>query len=164
MHNPLVLFDKRILAAFKAAGHTHFVRQSYPRGIDHSNDQLKGSYLVSHYREEAEAQIHYDALAHDPARFLYDLSNPEHENKLIAAAGQPPGYCIFTALVHDKKWIPPFDLKGKIKRYIDMRLKWQPKGSDRVNTDLFFQFGELFITLKWGSHEAKIPLADIERY
>jgi hypothetical protein len=31
-----------------------------------------------------------------------------------------------------------------------------------LKADLFVQFGELFITLKYGIHEVKIPLADIE--
>jgi hypothetical protein len=163
MHNPLALLDTKLLTALIAAGHTHFVRQAYPRGIDHTNTEQKGAYLVTHYREEAKAQIHFDALSRDPGRFIYDVSNPEHLSKLKKAAAQPEGYAIYSALITDKKWLPPADMKTKIKRYISLRLDWKPKGSESVNTDLFFQFGELFITLKWGSHETKIPLGDIER-
>jgi hypothetical protein len=163
MHNPLVLFDAKILEALRRAGHTHFVRQTYKRGIDHTDTNQKGAYLISHYRDESHAAIHYEALAHDPARFFYDLSIPEHLAKLEVATTQPRGYAIYSALLADQKWRPAADMKGKIKRYIATRLGWNPKGSDTVNTDLFFQFGELFITLKWGSHESKIPLSDLER-
>jgi len=163
MHNPLALFDAKLLNALLQAGHSHFVRQTFPRGIDHTDTDQKGAYLITQYREEAKAQIHYDALARDPARFIYDVTKPEHLEKLRTASTQPKGYRIYSALLAEKKWIPPHDMKSKIKRYISMRLNWQPKGSDTVNTDLFFQFGELFITLKWGSHEAKFPLSDIER-
>jgi hypothetical protein len=163
MHNPLVLFDQRTLTALKEAGHLYFVRQSYPRGIDHTNENQKGAYLITHYREEAKAQIHFDALGRDKGRFLYDLSNADHLQKLTKAAEQPEGYRIFAALLREKKWQPGNDMKGKIKRYISTKLDWKPKGSDTVNTNLFFQFGELFITLKWGSHKAKIPLSDLER-
>ena len=163
MHNPLVLFDQRILAALLKAGYTHFVRQSYTRGIDHTNQNQKGAYLITHYREEAKAQIHFDALGREKGRFLYSLSDPDHMDKLTKAADQPDGYIIYAALLRDKKWQAPSDMKGKIKRYISLRLDWKPKGSETVNTNLFFQFGELFITLKWGSHEVKIPLSDLER-
>ena len=163
MHNPLALLDVKLLNALLKAGHTHFVRQAFPRGIDHTDSDQKGAYLITQYREEAKAQIHYDALASDPTRFLYDITNAEHLDKLKIASTQPQGYRIYSSLLLDKKWIPPHEMKGKIKRYISMRLNWQPKGSDTVNTDLFFQFGELFVTLKWGSHEVKIPLSDLER-
>lgn len=163
MHNPLALFDTKLLNALLKAGHGYFVRQTFKRGIDHTDTDLKGAYLITQYREAAKAQIHFDALGHDPARLIYDVNRTEQLDKLKTAATQPKGYRIYSALLKDKKWVAPTDMKAKIKSYIDARLNWQPKGSDTVNTDLFFQFGELFITLKWGSHEAKIPLSDIER-
>lgn len=163
MHNPLALFDTKVLNALQKAGHGYFVRQTYKRGIDHTDTELKGAYLITQYREQAKAQIHYDALGHDPARCIYDVSVVEQLEKLKTAATQPKGYRIYSALLKDKKWGPPPGMKEQIKGYISRKLNWQPKGSDTVNSDLFFQFGELFITLKWGSHEAKVPLTDIER-
>lgn len=163
MHNPLVLLTPQILGAWITAGHTCFVRQTYRRGMARSATGQKGAYLVTHYRDISHATIHLEALHTDAARFLYNSSDSTEMQKLAIAANQPPGYTIYAALLAEREWRPSADMKRKIKTYIGRYLDWQPGSNGTVNTDLFFQFGELFITLKYRMHEVRIPLSDIEK-
>ncbi len=159
MHNPLYIFTTEVLDELIKTGHRYFVRQTYKRGL---NAELKASFLISHYEEQAKADIHFKALVNDPNSFLYDAEDPSHLLKLQVAASQPEGYRIYTLHLAMEKWKVPLILKGNLKRYIT-RLGWQPSRDKGVNAKLFSQFGELFIALKWQSHETKVPLSDIEK-
>ena len=163
MHNPFALLTPALVAGLLKGGQTYFVRQTYKRGIDHFNTELKGAYLISYYNDISRANIHMEALGHDPARFLYDMSIPQHKERLVTASRQPEGYAVFVTLFPEKKWMPPADMKNKIKRYVGRFLNWKPGRDDTVETKLFSQFGEVFITLKYQVHEVKIPLSDIEK-
>jgi hypothetical protein len=162
MHNPLVLFSTELLNSLIKTGHAYFVRQTYKRGVDHFGEKQKGPYLLSHYTDISKATMHYESLNMDANRFLYDISKQEHLEKLKVAAGQPQGYKIYIALLQ-KEWTPSDIMKGKVRRYVDQKLKWHPGRNETVKTNLFIQFGELFITLKLGIREIKVPLSDIER-
>jgi hypothetical protein len=161
MHNPFQLYSPQLLDALLKAGHTHFVRQTYKRGLDHFDPLLKGSFLISPYNEAAKANMHYEALVNDGNRYIYNITIQEHLEKLNIAVNQPEGYKIFAPLL-PREWKPSDIMAGKIRIYVSRVLKWQP-GKQGVHSDLFLQFGELFITLKSGIHEVKIPLSDIER-
>jgi hypothetical protein len=161
MHNPFQLYSPRLLDGLLKAGHTHFVRQTYKRGIDHFDPLPKGSFLVTPYNETAKANMHYEALVNDANRFIYNTGIKEHLEKLHIAANQPAGYKIYAPLLPGP-WKPSDIMAGKIRIYVSRILKWHP-GKQGVHSDLFLQFGELFITLKSGIHEVKIPLSDIER-
>ena len=162
MHNPFSLYSERLLNALLNAGHKYFVRQTYKRGLDHFDEQQKGAFLISHYNELNKATIHYEALVKDGNRFLYDIEKPEHIEKLRIASKQPEGYKIYSPLL-TQEWTPSNDMRQKIRRYIDYKLKWRPSREETVATNLFIEFGELFITLKLRSYNEKVPLSDIER-
>jgi hypothetical protein len=159
MHNPLYIFRTDVLDELIKTGHRYFVRQTYKRGMIL---ELKASFLISHYEEQAKADIHYKALIADANRFLYDAENSDHLLKLQAAASQPTGYRIYTLHLAMDEWKVPLILKGNLRRYIT-KLGWHPAKDKGVNAKLFSQFGELFIALKWQSHETKVPLYEIEK-
>lgn len=159
MHNPLYIFTTEVLEELIKTGHRYFVRQTYKRGL---NAELKASFLISHYEEQAKADIHFKALVNDPNRFIYNTENSSHLLKLQVAASQPDGFRIYTLHLAMDEWKVPLILKGNLKRYIT-RLGWQPSRDKGVNAKLFSQFGELFIALKWQSHETKVPLYEIEK-
>lgn len=163
MHNPFSLLSHELLDALVQAGHQYFVRQTYRRGLDHFDAGVRAAFLISHYTDKSKAQIHYKSLSSDPHRFLYDIEAPGHLEKLRIAAGQPEGYRIYSPLLQ-REWKPSGMMAQKIRNYIDDQLHWKPGKKQGVKTDLFLQFGELFITLKWKTTEVKIPLAEIERY
>lgn len=162
MHNPFPLLTGQLLVSFIKTGHKYFVRQTYKRGIDHFDDTIKAAFLISHYSDKSKADIHFKALTADGNRFLYDINEPEHLQKLQTAAEQPKGFKIYTPLLQNE-WRPTNALSQQIKKYIGGNLNWQPKKSEGVKCNLFLQFGELFLTLKWKSSEVKIPLSEVER-
>jgi len=162
MHNPFQLYSSELLDSLIKAGHKYFLRQTYKRGKDHFDETTKNAFLITHYNDLNKARIHFEALSNDGNRFLYDISNDQHLLKLKTAASQPEGYKIFTPLLLEP-WQPSDTMKGKIRRYIHQKLNWNPSVSDTVHSNLFTQFGELFITLKFKRQEIKIPLTDIER-
>jgi hypothetical protein len=162
MHNPLQLYSPRLLNSLIRAGHKYFVRQTYKRGVNHFDAEPKGAFLISHYNDLSKAQQHYDALKDEEKRFLYDISNTEHLEKLKATAQQPTGYKIYTPLLLEE-WKPSRDMAEKIRAYINHKLRWRPGREERVHTNLFLEFGELFITLKFRGYNEEVPLSDIEK-
>ena len=162
MHNPFLLFDKRLLDYHLHAGQQFFVRQTYRRGMDSQDKTQKGTFLISHYAEELMAVTHYGALSHDPQRFLYRVADTTHLQKLHIAASQPEGYRVYAPLLAQKEWKPSADMRLQIKKFIDKQLDWQIKGAQTVKATLTIEFGELFINLKNGKQQATLLLAEIE--
>jgi hypothetical protein len=163
MHNPFVLLSAKLLDSLIKAGNTHFVRQTYKRGKDEWHDHFRAAFLITHYTDGYRAQTHFDALTNDPNRFLYNISDPVHAEKLSIAASQPLGFKIFSPLMQ-QPWKPTSEIAAQIRTYINEKMNWTPGRNDTVKADLFTQFGELFINLKYGNHEIKVPLEEIENY
>jgi hypothetical protein len=162
MHNPFVLLTTRLLESLIKAGNIFFVRQTYNRGKNELDPLNKAAFLFTHYKDYSRAKTHYDTLDNDPNKFLYIINEAEHYEKLFVAARQPDGFHIYSPLVQ-QPWKPTPAIAAKIRTYINQNLHWTPTSTSSVKADLFIQFGELFITLKYGIHEVKLPLADIEK-
>jgi len=163
MHNPFVLLSARLLESLIKAGNTFFVRQTYKRGKNLLDPLNKAAFLITHYTDYSQAKTHYDNLYNDPNRFLYNITEPEHYEKLTLAATQPEGYKIYSPLIQ-QPWKPTPEMAAKIRNYIGQKLSWSPKRSDTVKADLFVQFGELFITLKYERDTINLPLAELENF
>jgi len=161
MHNPLALLSKELLDGMIAQGNMYFVRQPYPRGIDHFANNLKGVYLFTHYTDREKAEKHVKLISEAE---LYDARQEEDIQRLYKAASQPPGYLVFSALLKAKKWEPSVQLAPKIKHYLRAKTTWKPEKGQTIRVDLSIQFGELFLKLKNGADELKVPLSDIERF
>lgn len=162
MHNPLVLLKKDLLDAMIASGNQYFIRQSYPRGKDPFDEKIKEAFLISHYNDLHKAEAHYQAVAQDYRKFFYHVGVSEEKAKLYLATEQPEGFKIYANILPDQ-WTPSKQMGAKIRSYIDGVLKWRVSRNSRVNAALFSEFGELYIKIRNGSHEVKIPLKDIER-
>lgn len=162
MHNPFGLLTVKLLHALTNAGNRYFVRQTYQRGLHPFDTAHKAAFLFTHYRDAAEARRHYNFLHHDPHRFLYDSRNDVHAAKLDIAAKQVPGFPVYTPLL-GKPWEPSEKMSELIRKYIGAHLNWTPAREETVKADLFTQFGELFVNLKYRTYETKVLLADIEK-
>jgi hypothetical protein len=162
MHNPFGLLNLKLLHALIDAGNRYFVRQTYQRGLHPFDEIQKAAFLFTHYRDLRSAQMHYNFLHRDANRFLYDSRNPAHFAKLEIAARQVPAYPVYTPLL-EKPWEPSEKMSVSIRRYIATHLNWRVPREETVKADLFTEFGELFVNLKYMSQEAKVPLADIEK-
>ena len=144
------------------AGNRYFVRQTYQRGLHPFEENQKAAFLFTHYSDLPSAQMHYNLLLRDANRFLYDSRNPAHAAKLEIAAKQVPAYPVYTPLL-EKPWEPSEKMSVLIRRYIGQHLNWQVPREETVKADLFNQFRELFVNLKFRSFQAKVPLDDIEK-
>lgn len=162
MHNPFGHLSIKLLTALIDAGHRYFVRQTYQRGLNPFDESQRAAFLFTHYNNLPVAQRHYNFLHHDANRFLYDSHNAEHLAKLETASKQLPGYPVFTPLL-DKPWTPSEKMSELIRRYISLYLDWKPAREESVKADLFTEFGELFVNLKYRTNEIRVPLADIEK-
>jgi hypothetical protein len=162
MFNPFYPFTAALLDAFVKQGNTYFVRQTFKRGINTLAEDIKGAYLISHYDDLNKAQTHFDALASDPNRFLYDWKNEEHQQKLKIAATGPAGYKVYSG-VFEKNWERHITerIKKGIRFYV-ASLGWQPSRSEGLNTGFYQTFGELYIILKCKGREVKVKFEDIE--
>jgi hypothetical protein len=163
MHNPFVLLTTRLLHSLIASGNIYFVRQTYRRGLDNFDKHTKAAFLFTHYSSLNKAQMHVEALQQDGNRFLYNNTIREHHEKLEIAAKQPLGFKVYSSLL-EEPWKPSEKMAEMIRRYIGENLTWTPARQDIIGAELFIQFGELFINLKYGAHEVKVPLSDIEKY
>lgn len=163
MFNPFYPLTDQLLDAFIAKGKKYFVRQTFNRGRNPFDEQVKGYFLFTHYDNFTTAQDHYGAIGHDPNRFLYEWGNPEHQQKLRLAASGLKEYKNYAAVLR-----PDFEkgitdqLKKKIRSYVSNKLGWYPKGSDTMDTNFELQFGELFIRLRYGGRQAKVKFEEIE--
>jgi hypothetical protein len=162
MFNPFYPFTTPLLNAFVKHGKTYFVRQTFRRARGYFEEGIKGSYLISHYESLHEAQVHFDALEHDPNRFLYKWNNPEHQVKLKVAAASPAGYKVYSS-TFQKGWERQITdrIKKGIRLYV-ASLGWQPSRSNGLGTDFYQTFGELYIKLKYKTQEVRVKFEEIE--
>lgn len=160
MHNPLAILQPSVLEGLLASGHRWYVRQQYPRGM---RPALKGAFLISAYRSIGEARAHLEAIATDEYRRVYDGEDATDRERLFAAAAQPEGYHVYTALLAKRKWRPDPATGAAVKQYVRAHTNWKADRKEDLSVTLFIQFGELFLNLKTKQEEIKIPFSDIEK-
>ncbi|WP_343306722.1 hypothetical protein AAHN97_06380 [Chitinophaga niabensis] len=163
MHNPLALLTTQLLERLCASGFQYFVRQSFPRGMDHVQTDIIEAFLITPYKDFSQVNAHFQAIKFDKRKHVYQVDLVGEKEKLTIAAGQPPGFKVFVSLLSTKKWVPPLDLYPKIKHYLRNHASWKPERGKGVNAGLFIQFGELYISIKYNHEEIKVPLDEIEK-
>ncbi|RAJ87623.1 hypothetical protein CLV59_101384 [Chitinophaga dinghuensis] len=159
MYNPLVLFTKPLLTTLLNSGYSIFVRQSYLPGIEPGDNNTKEAFLITPYMDIGEANLHFQAIRFDKRKYIYQAHRQEEMDKLFIAASQPPGYKVFAAWLKEEHWAPSEELGHKLKRYISIHTNWRPNHT--VDVELFFKYGELFLSLRYGQEELKVPLHQI---
>lgn len=163
MFNPLAPFDEAALEGFLKAGNRYFVRQSFPRARDHFDEGIRGYFLFCHYENYFLAKEHFDALPHDPYRYLYDWETETDRNKLLIAARKPEGFRIYT-----NTFMPDWErhltsrLHQKIRGYVN-RLGWKPKKGEAIQPQFYPHFGEVYVRLAFGSREVRVKFEEIEK-
>jgi hypothetical protein len=163
MFNPCYPFTTELLESMVQKGVVHYVRSTYKRGLEPNNPSIKGSFLISHYHDPAEAERHYNAIQHDTNRFLYDARIQEHLDKLRIAASQPEGYKVYSRILIpgvEKKITVLF--KENTKRYLYKNTNWDLKGRVTIIPFLYFQLGELYTRIRHEGDEIKFKFEDLE--
>lgn len=166
MYNPYLLLTIEILEAMVKQP-MYFVRQYYQRGLNEFDDKETIPLLFTHYIhhevDTERAQRHMRLLKKDPFRFLYDSTKPEHLDKLMKAASQPPGYKIYINLL-PKAWKASEGLKRKIRTYMVEKLPWwNYSPADNLKVTLRERYGELFVALLWKQQRTEVNLEEIEK-
>ncbi len=163
MFNPCHIFSTELLEAMLDKQVLHFVRSTFRRGLLQNNTDIRGSYLISHYHNQAEAERHFNAIQHDPHRFLYDLRQPGHSEKLRQAAAQPQGYMIFsTILIPDIEKKITAIFREHTKRYLYKNTNWDLKGRITIVPFLYFQLGELYFRISHQGDEIRMAFEELE--
>jgi hypothetical protein len=166
MLNPYSIRTPEILSAMLKQP-MYFVRQEYRRGkeiLEQKNIPILLTHYHHHEGDRERAERHIRLLYKDPCRFLYDSTNPLHQEKLFKAASQPKGYRIFINLL-PKEWKANNNLKMKINRYVKERLPcWNYSPADKLKVTLKERYGELFIALLWRGRQTEVLLDDIENF
>ncbi len=163
MLHPFAPLTKPLLDAFVKADKKYFVRQTYHRGKELLDDNIKGCFIFTHYNEISEAERHVNAIPHDRHRFLYDWNKYEDQQRLLKAASSPAGYKIYSGvLIKDWLKLTTRILKSKARKYIDNSLGWRPGSGDTVDVIISSNYGELYAEFKLRSRENRVKLEVIE--
>jgi len=168
MYNPFAVITPELMNSILKQPKL-FVRQHYPRGSDHSdNDKTTGLLLTYYYKEDHievnRAHFHMQQLADDQYRFLYDSEKEEHRERLIQAASQPAGYKIYLNLL-PKTWKPSVLLRRKIHGYMQHNLPWWDYNTNnKLHIHLKDRYGKLYLLLGWKGNKADVLLENIEKY
>lgn len=162
MHNPLALFSPQMLKVMIDMGFTIFVRQSYPRGKDHFNNEIKEALLITPYRDIGLANQHFQYIRFDKRKYIYQVHHAEELQKLHKAVSQPEGYRVYIDKIAAKEWKAPPQMKTKVANYIRLNTKWKRQDGD-IGINLFLHYGDLMLRISNGSEEIKILLSEIER-
>jgi len=163
MFNPCHIFSTELLEAMIGKQVMYYVRSTYHRGLSQNNTKIRGAYLISHYHKQAEAERHFNAITHDPHRFLYDARNAEHIEKLKLAAAQPRDYLIFFFFLIpgiEKKITAKF--REHTKRYLYKNTNWDLKGRVTIVPFLYFQLGELYTRISHQGDEIRMTFEELE--
>ena len=159
MPNPNALLSSALLDAFLRAGKVYFVRNSYRVLFNGTGVDKTGNFIITHYDDEAKARAHYNAVENDRHRFYYDWNIEEHRKRLQYAATQPENYRIYSTL-----FIPGWknkisrELKEKLRAFVTGKTNWQPGKGEALNTDLYWQFGQLYVAIHFRGEQLKCTL------
>lgn len=158
MFNPAYPFTKELLESFISKEVKHFVKSTYKRG---ASGEIKQAFLISHYHDKAEAERHFNAIASDPGRDIFDTDKTEDLEKLRIETN--PERVSFSKLIHpenEKRATEKF--RENTKRYLYNNTNWDLKGRVTIYPKLYFQLGELYVKISHQGDEIKMKFAELE--
>ncbi|NML41581.1 hypothetical protein HHL17_30635 [Chitinophaga sp. G-6-1-13] len=161
MHHPLTLLSAALLSALLKEEYHFFVRQCYPAGISAADTHIREAFLITPYKDIASANAHFQHIRFDRRKYIYQTIHLEEVDKLCVAAAQPVGYKIYVALIDPEHETPDPQLVQHVKHYISQYTTWP---TEYIRIQYALQYGELYLSLKYGDEEIKVPLPAIESY
>ena len=144
----------------------YLVTQSYNKGEDPFGHSDKIGLIVSDYDDPGLAKIHLAAVKQDKYASIINLSSEIHLSKFTEMLQQELAYAVYWAIVKDAEQFKrkvDTHFSDHIRRYITKNTNWSIGGSATLRPQLQVIFGELFVILKYGSHELRIKFTDIEK-
>jgi hypothetical protein len=161
LYCPIALLSPELLSGMIYKGNKYFVRQQLIGGTKYFLQSLEAVIIVTHYSDKGKALEHMQAIQKMAYCKLYDIEIETDLQSLHVAASQPENYRIFTTLLNSKTWQPPDGFSERIRKYLRYR-NYFPTRTDEVAVSPFFEFGVLFLKIKWGGSEIRIPFHDLK--
>ena len=144
----------------------YLVTQSYNMGEDPFGHADKIGIIVSDYDDPGLAKIHLAAVKQDKYASIINLSSNIHLAKITEMLQRDSAYAVYWAIVKDTEQLKrkvDTQFSDHIRRYIAKNTNWSIGGSTTLRPQLQVIFGELFVILKYGSHELRIKFTDVEK-
>ena len=144
----------------------YLVTQSYNMGEDPFGHTDKIGVIISDYDDPGLAKIHLAAVKQDKYASIINLSTEIHLAKIAEMLQQDSAYAVYWAIVKDAEQLKrkvDTQFSDHIRRYIAKNTNWSIGGSATLKPQLQVIFGELFVILKYGSHELRIKFVDVEK-
>jgi hypothetical protein len=166
MFQPFERFHAKYITGLINLKKIYLVTQTYNRGFDHFENDVKTNILITDYENKVEADIHYNAVKGDKYASIMNLENEKHKEKLIEMLNVNSKYCVYWAIVKDAKSImKTLDLKYKdnVRRYIANKTNLRLKPSETLFTSLVVNFGEIYLVIKAGNKPITVIFGDIEK-
>ncbi|HMH33721.1 MAG TPA: hypothetical protein VK543_11865 [Puia sp.] len=166
MLNPFERFQGRFIEAFRKAGKSFLVSQTFNSAKDPFADEEKQYILFSHYGTLSHAQIHLSALKGDKWAAILDLEKEKHRDKILDMLRADSDWVVFSSLIASKESVEKrLNLKYEknMRRYIEKNTNWRIGGDKTIYPQLDIAFGELFIILKYGSQQIRIKLEELDK-
>lgn len=164
MYNPLYALTPQALVGLIKRGNLYWVQQSYPRGIKHG---INESFLLTPYESLTKAQEHFNHIADDKHRRIYQLQlNPgdpigkdEDGRDLISASKHPEG----------KRYYLPYTGGERLPGWLNLQVKegaksigWGGRATE-VDARLGFDYGKLVIRYFYKNQQQMISLDELEK-
>lgn len=165
MLQPFELLQKQFIPKFKQMKLVYLVSQYYRRGYNYFADVKSTPVVMTTYDNLGLAKTHLNAVKEDKYAAIIDLTNPEHEQKVLDMITGAQ-YAIYWSVVKSTTELER-RINGKYKdnmrRYIEKHTNWKISRDATVNPKIQLVFGELYLTLKFRSQEIRVKFEEIER-
>jgi hypothetical protein len=161
LYCPSALLSPDLLLGMIQKGNKYFVRHQLLGGTKYFLEDMEAVVIITHYADKGKALEHMQAIQKTAYAKLYDIDIEADLQNLRVAASQPGKYRIFTTLLNSKTWKPPNGFSDRIRKYLRFR-NFFPTRTDEVAASPFFEFGVLFLKIKWSGSEIRIPFHDLK--
>jgi hypothetical protein len=166
MFQPFLPLTKEFLDGLVKLNKVFLVSQSYPRGADHFILENRIPILFTDYAELGQAQIHLSAVKGDKLAAIVDLRKPEHKEKIMNMFSTNADHFAYWSVVKDKEDIQKRLERryvDNIRRYVDKHTNWRIGSNDGLNVAMQIIYGEIFVDLRYRTHQIRIKFEDIEK-
>ena len=166
MLQPFEIFKSQYIPGLIGLKKTLLVAQSYSNGFDHFAEVHKTDILLTDYDDIGLAKIHLAAIKADKYAAVLDITKEKHLQKLKEMLAPDSEYALYWAIVRstgDLKKRVDMKYRDHIRRWIMKNTTWRIGGDETIRPQLQVIFGELFVTLKYGSQEVRIKFEEIEK-
>lgn len=166
MFNPFEPFKPLYIEGLAKAGQLYLVTQTFTRNPQHFDDVKKEQILVSEYDDLGIAKVHFKALKGDNYRSIIHLNKTEHAHKLLSMVQPDSKYQVWWNIVKKREEVE----RRMNTKYASHQRRWIAKNTnwyipvDKVFTpSMQIIFGEVFLTLTYGSQTKQVKFDEVEK-